>query len=314
MNEVTLTDEGFVEHRGHRVWWGAVGEEERPGRSPVIAVHGGPGICHDCLEPLAALADGRRVVFYDQYGCGRSDRAEDPSEYDIGLFVEELEVLRRQLCLMEVHLFAHSYGGPIALEYLVSEPRVGVRSLVLSNSFASVPQLAAGWARRLGDLSESARRALTSGGSLAEPKGYGAAIGEFIDRFVVPMPLPEPLVRSQMHSGVEVYARMHGSSWFQPDGLWSSWDVTDQLHRIDVPTLVVGGSRDQCVPELSEAIHAAIPGSRLTMMDTAHLPFFEKPEEYFAILGRFLTTAEAAPRWAMPAEGGPSSESPGVVG
>lgn len=296
MGELALTDEGFVEHRSHRVWWGAVGAEERPGRFPVIAVHGGPGICHDCLEPLAVLAEGRRIVFYDQYGCGRSDRAADPTEYDIALFVEELDVLRQSLSLAEAHLFAHSYGGPLALEYLLSQPRTGVRSLVLSNSFASVPALAAGWARRLGELSESARSALNPGGGAeVDPEVYGAALGEFIDRFVLTSPLPEPLVRSQMNSGGEVYARMHGSSWFEPDGQWAQWDATDRLHRIDVPTLVVGGQRDQCVPELAEAMHAEIPGSRLTVMDTAHLPFFEKPEAYFALVDQFLATVEQAP-------------------
>lgn len=74
---VALSAEGFVEHRGHRVWWGGAGTGDGV---PVLTVHGGPGICHDCLEPLAALADGRRVVFYDQSGYGRSDRAEDPDD------------------------------------------------------------------------------------------------------------------------------------------------------------------------------------------------------------------------------------------
>lgn len=187
MDSAVLTTEGFIGHRGHQVWWGAAGTEERPGRYPVITVHGGPGIAHDCLEPLAGLADGWRVFFYDQYGCGRSDRAEDPAEYDVRLFVEELEAVRHTLGLQEAHVFAHSYGGPIALEYLLSTPSPGIRSLILSNTFASVPALAAGWMRRIGELPGPSRTALAADGPEADPATYGAALGEFIARYVLPI-------------------------------------------------------------------------------------------------------------------------------
>lgn len=290
---LTLTAEGYVDHRGHRVWWGAVGGGEALDRLPVLAIHGGPGMPHDCLEPLAALAEGRRVIFYDQYGCGRSDRATDPLDYDIELFVEEIDVIRRALGLTDVHLFAHSYGGPLALEYLLSEPRVGVRSLVLSNTFASVPALAEGWARRLGELGGEALQALTAGAAAGNGAAYGAALAEFIDRFVLPLPPPEPMMRAQMHFGAEVYTRMHGSSWFTPDGQWADWDATERLPRLRVATLVVGGVRDQCVPELSETIHRGIRDSELEVLDTAHLPFFEDPEQYLALVADFLRKAES---------------------
>ena len=47
------------------------------GKPPILTLHGGPGLPHDSLEPLEALArNGRRVVFYDQLGCGYSTRPE----------------------------------------------------------------------------------------------------------------------------------------------------------------------------------------------------------------------------------------------
>ncbi len=207
-----LTGEGYIEHRGHQVWWGFAGGHEVADRVPILTIHGGPGMPHDCLEPLAALGDRRRVIFYDQYGCGRPDRAADPTDYDISLFVYEVDALRRALGLTEVHLFAHSYGGPLALEYLLSAPRAGVRSLILSNTFASVPALATGWTRRLTELGGATQQALAAGPSEGDGGAYGAALGEFIDRFVLPLPPPEPMMRTQMGFGAEVYTRMHGSS------------------------------------------------------------------------------------------------------
>lgn len=136
-----MSAEGTLQHRGHRVWWGLASENADSGRVPLLTIHGGPGMCHDCLEPLAALASERPVYFYDQYGCGRSDRAVDAGEYDIDLFIEELAVVREELGLDQVHLYAHSYGGPLLLEYMLRRRPEGVRSLTLSNTFPSTKGL-----------------------------------------------------------------------------------------------------------------------------------------------------------------------------
>lgn len=293
MDSLELDDEGFLEHAGHRVWWGSVGDAAAG--PPLLTVHGGPGICHDCLEPLGALADERRVVFFDSFGCGRSDRADDASEYTVELFLDEVQAVRDHLGLSDCHLFAHSYGGPVVLEYLLRGAPAGVRSLILSNSFASVPALADGWQRRLDELSPDDAAALRDPQSV-DPERYGAALMQFIVRFVYPAEPPEPLMRSQMNSGAEVYQRMHGSSWFTPDGEWSDWDAVPRLPDLRLPTLVIGGTRDQCVPELAERIHDGIPGSELTILDAAHLPFFEVPDEYLGTLRAFLGRAERAGR------------------
>jgi proline-specific peptidase len=287
-----LARQGTIEHRGHSVWWGAADAARDDGVGdglPLLAIHGGPGICHDCLEPLAELAPMRPVIFYDQYGCGLSDRAADPAEYTVDLFLDELAVVRAELGLADVHLFAHSYGGPLAVEYLLSQPE-GVASLTISNSFASVPALAEGWQRRLDELPPSTAAALRA--PEPDPALYGPALGEFIARFVLPFEPPEPLIRSQLGSGAEVYARMHGSSWFVPDGEWSQWDATARLGEITVPTLVIGGTRDQCVPALSEAMADRLPNAELVVLDSAHLPFYEIPDEYLSTIATFLRRVE----------------------
>lgn len=290
MTATVVTKDGFIEHRSHRVWWGTAGSDELEG-VPLLTVHGGPGMPHDCLEPLAALAGRRQVVFYDQYGCGRSDRATDPAEYDVDVFVDEVDEIRTALNLGPVHLFAHSYGGPIALEYLLTRPHDDVLSLTISNSFYNVAALASGWTRRLAELPTELAQVLLSGGE-GDPEAYGAAVSTFWERFVFPFPHPEPLRRSQTHSGAEVYVRMHGSSWFVPDGVWSTWDAGPRLHEIDVPTLVIAGTRDQCVPELSETIAERVPDSQLHVLDTAHLPFFERPDEFLDLVQIFLADVE----------------------
>src|SRR5712675_381114 len=85
--------EGHLEVDGGRVWYRSVGE----GGTPLLCLHGGPGFTHYYLEPLEALADRRQVIFYDQLGCGRSDRPADPALWTVGRFVEELAQVRAAL-------------------------------------------------------------------------------------------------------------------------------------------------------------------------------------------------------------------------
>ena len=73
------------------------------------------------LLPRAArsLAEHRRVIFYDQLGCGRSDRPDDLSLWTVDRFVAELAQVREALDLDRLHLFGSSWGGMLAMQYVL---------------------------------------------------------------------------------------------------------------------------------------------------------------------------------------------------
>ena len=79
------------------------------GGVPLLLLHGGPGAGHDYLETLETLAVDRPIVFYDQLGCGKSDRPDDPSRWRIDRFVAEVGAVRRGLGLERVHVLGHSW-------------------------------------------------------------------------------------------------------------------------------------------------------------------------------------------------------------
>src|SRR5262249_58950915 len=125
--------EGFIEVPGGRVWYRSVGGSAGDGRTPLLCLHGGPGFTHYYLEPLEALADRRQVIFYDQLGCGRSDRPEDPSLWTVDRFVEEGAQVRSALGLDRLHLFGSSWGGMLAVEYVLDR-RPGLAGRMLWGS------------------------------------------------------------------------------------------------------------------------------------------------------------------------------------
>src|SRR5436305_2049456 len=110
---MTQTTEGYVDFRGYRTWYRLVGDPEAS-RSPLVALHGGPGSTHNYFAPLEQLANERAVLLYDQIGCGKSDRPDDLA-WDVGVFRDELVAVREQLGLERIHLLGTSWGGMLAL-------------------------------------------------------------------------------------------------------------------------------------------------------------------------------------------------------
>lgn len=67
-------------------------------------------------------------------------------------------------------------------------------------------------------------------------------------------------------------------------------NLADQLHKIEVPTLLVWGLQDRITPiEVAKDFNSLIPNSELHFIDKCgHAPMMEKPDEFNAILEQFL--------------------------
>ena len=127
--------EGMIDVPGGRVWYRSVGQ----GGIPLLCLHGGPGMTHNYIEPLEDLGDRRRVIFYDQLGCGRSDKPDDTSLWTVPHFVREVEVVRSALELDRFHLFGSSWGGQLSMQYVLDYQPASLASLLMSGSPASMP-------------------------------------------------------------------------------------------------------------------------------------------------------------------------------
>ncbi|MEU6731326.1 alpha/beta fold hydrolase [Nonomuraea wenchangensis] len=112
-----------------------------PRRTPVIVVHGGPGVpeLEENARSFASLTgQGFDVYLYEQLGTGSSARLSDPRGHTRERAVADLEGLRERLGLDKVVLIGHSYGGQIAARYLAAHPG-RVAKLVLTSPEAPDP-------------------------------------------------------------------------------------------------------------------------------------------------------------------------------
>lgn len=285
--------EGYVPVPGGRVWYEIVGSSNRV---PLLTLHGGPGAGHDYLEPLEALASERPVIFYDQLGCGKSDQPEDRGLWRMQRFVEEVKAIREGLGLASVHLLGHSWGGWLAIEYMLYEP-TGVVSLVLSGTSASVSEYVRGTERLRAALPSEVRETLSRYEATQDfhnPE-YEAAVVQFYKQHFCRLdPWPEPLMRTVKNiTGNPVYEVMWGPNEFIGTGNLVGWDRTTRLAEITVPTLITVGKYDSVVPSCAETLHRGIRDSRLEVLErSSHMAPLEEPNRYIELVKEFLAGIE----------------------
>jgi proline iminopeptidase len=283
-----IAQEGFVPVTGGRVWYQIVGSANA---TPLLTLHGGPGYPHDYLEPLADLADERPVIFYDQLGCGRSDRPDDLSLWRIERFVEELAQVREALGLERVHILGHSWGTMLATNYVLTQP-AGLERLVLASPAISVPrwtQDARTYIKALPNQLQEVIKRHESGGT-ADAVVYQEAEKEYFRRHFCRLdPRPEPMQRAREGFSQVVYDTMWGQNEWTVSGNLKTYDRAERLREVEVPTLFTCGRFDEASPETTAYYQSCVPGAKLAIFEkSSHMPHFEEREAYLQVVRDFL--------------------------
>ena len=286
---MTATAQGRIKVPGGEVWYAIYGGG--PG-VPLLCLHGGPGIPHDYLEPLADLADERPVIFYDQLGCGRSAGPDDPALWTLDRAVAEVAAVRAALSLNRMHLFGNSWGGWLAMEYLLRNPEPPC-SVIISSATASVQEWIEDATQLRSELPEDMQAVLDhheQGGWLGCPE-YVAVIAAYYRRHVCrAVPWPDCVERAFAGMNATVYEAMWGVSEFGPvTGVLRDFDVRGRLAQIAVPALVTAGRYDEARPDRMRAVAGELPRAELAIFEnSSHLAFVEERPAYLERVRGFL--------------------------
>ncbi|OBH12356.1 proline iminopeptidase-family hydrolase [Mycobacterium sp. E3247] len=273
---------------GGNVWF------ERAGGGaglPLLVVHGGPGLPHSYLRSLERLADEREVIYWDQLGCGKSDRPSNRELWTMQRSVAEMHAVVTGLGLNRFHIFGNSWGGMLAQQYALDLPSTA-SSLTISNSIASIPQFAQMVARLKSELDPATQSAIErhEAAGTTYTAEYQDAIRTWNETYLCRLrPWPPELLAAFAEMGTEIFETMFGPSDFRIVGTIRDWDVFERLAEIRLPTLILAGRFDECVPEHMWDMHQRIAGSRFELFEsTAHMPFIEEPGKFDRVMREFL--------------------------
>ncbi|KZV91438.1 proline-specific peptidase [Exidia glandulosa HHB12029] len=267
---------------------------------PLVILHGGPGICHYYVSPMANLASthGIPVILYDQLGCGNSthlpEKKGDEGFWTVQLFLDELDNLLIKLNIAEYDLLGHSWGGMLGSEHAVRKPK-GLRRLILSSSISSMELWLEAADRLRKQLPKDVQDTLEKYEDKEEYEApeYLEAVNEFYNRFVCRVqPPPEELSKSMedLEKDNTVYFTMNGPNEFRVIGPIKDWTIIDRAHLIDVPTLLTNGQYDEAQNSVILPFFERIPNvTWIKFPNSSHTAQLEEPERFLQVIGGFLS-------------------------
>lgn len=295
--EPRYIDEGKVQyhHEGkkYNLWYGKTGVSKKP---PLLVLHGGPGGSHSNLVPLQALGFDREVIFYDQLGCGHSDKPDNKSLWNIDRYIEEVRAITLSLTKGKYHLLGHSWGGMLATAFAHKYPDA-ILSLSLMSPILNMPLYANGTRLAL-------RRNLPKGyeeiidnfelHQKGDPDKYKKALMKHLQMHICkffPNP-PEPLTRLSHLAHQQVHDEMIGKNCFSEltiSGNLKDVNVAPLLKKIDIPTLFSCGDVECCPPKDVETYVKFAQDPQFHLFEECrHMTMLEKPVDFLNVVGDFL--------------------------
>ena len=204
---------------GRRFAWLEAGEGK-----VILILHGWGGSSSSYRDLMLKLADhGYRVIVPDLPGFGQSE-APPESGWQVDDYVKQLVNFVKKLNVNKIFLYAHSFGGRLAIKWAAERPKE-IEKLILCGAAGLKPKL-------------------TLKKIIAWPV---AKIGK-IFFFIPPFNFFKPLVKKIF------YRLLREQDYYQSNELKKTFikitkeDLKSQLHKINVPTLIIWGAKDKYTP------------------------------------------------------------------
>jgi pimeloyl-ACP methyl ester carboxylesterase len=249
----------YVDRDGVKVYY------EDTGSGPAIVLghaYSSSGRMWDAF--VQAFKDSYRIITYDMRGHDRSDSPEDQSLYSEDATVEDIDEIMRVCGVDAAVQGGLSLGGYMAVAYYLKYPRK-VRALML---FSTGPGFRNPAAREnWNNMSENIAKGFEENG--LEALGRGAEVRAS---------------RRRSAAGLAKAAR----------GMLAQFDarVIESLESINVPTLILMGSRDQQYAASTDYMTARIPiATKVVIEDAGHAANIHQPDVFNRAVGDFLKGA-----------------------
>jgi pimeloyl-ACP methyl ester carboxylesterase len=261
MHSSTLERTEYAPVNGLRIYYEIHG---RAGQPPLMLLHGGGDTIETSFgDLLPVLARTRRIIAFEQQGCGRTADIED-RPFSFEQSADDTAALLKHLNIERADLLGFSNGGTIALQVAIRYPQL-VRRLVVITAL-----MKRAWAGP--EFWESMKT--------AQPDAMPTKLREAYRKVA---PQPENLESF-------FYKARNRMRDFE--------DVPDEAIRsINAPTLVVSSDQDVMHPEGAVELFQLLPQAQLAILPgTDHMAIPSRTAELVPMIERFLDSEEAKPR------------------
>ena len=260
--------------RIHYLDWGAAG------RQPLILLHGIARLARTFDHLAPHYSRDYHVIAVDMRGHGDSDW-DSRGDYLVEDYTRDVEGLIEQLGLRDIVLWGNSTGGRVAQVLAGSRPELVAAVIVEDVGPERPPAISDRRAKRM----------------VEEEKGW-ASMDELLAQVRSTYPrTPELLLRALVAHGSRL--RADGRVLWRRDPAINKGFVPTEIWRfvraIKAPIIyILGGASTIVPPETQDELKRVLPQVQMvTMPGLGHYPSEERPEEFLAIVDRFLAQARA---------------------
>jgi proline iminopeptidase len=256
-----------------------------PGR-PLLMVNGGPGFDHTyvhCSSAWDTLALGRRVVFYDQRGNGRSGALAPKQTCTLADQIADLDAVRAHLGAGKIDLLGHSWGGYLVMAYAARHPE-HIAHLIICDSAAPKWDDTVFLFKDVFPEGIGRQESVAFAEALGDTNAEKADMHEYLGMLFV-----DPALRDRFLANSSAYHYSRSVNQALNADL-KQYDLNPELPKFRFPTLVLTGRYDMNVaPSVAWKIHRAIPDSKFRVFEkSGHLPYYEEPAAFVRELEGFL--------------------------
>lgn len=230
-------------------------------------------------RPFSDVLKKRKLILIDLIDQGLSQKGKN--EYTQEMHVEIIKEFLDNLGLKRIDLFGISYGGEVAMQFALKYQDY-LSSLILSNATCYTSK----WLKGIEELWDYAA---------------GTHDGKVFFRATMPYIYSAKFYEENndwLKEREELFCKVFTVEWYEgfrrAIRSASGLNIEDELHKIKVPTLIIGADKDILIPLPCQIkIHERIENSKMIIIkDAGHAAMYEKPYEFASVLIGFLSVYE----------------------
>lgn len=286
MIEETLQEEKtYIDLPYCKIWYSTWYTNRNRDQTPLLIVHGGPGLSHRYLLELKELATDRPIIFYDQSGCDNSPLKEETAvNWTFQHFAKELEAIIDHLGLKKIRLYGYSWGAALALKYSHDHPE-NVEILILASPYISTHHYLKNYRKRAKSIGiyEILRKheKENTQGSIE----YKQAAAAFFKKFIY---TGDPSIFGDIKINQEMSNVMWGPYETTVTGNLKDLELMPLLSSLNMPVILTSGIHDMVTPEFMQLIQKKLKKGKLFLFKhSSHMPHIEQKEDYLKVLREY---------------------------
>ncbi|MDN6139541.1 MAG: proline iminopeptidase-family hydrolase [Tetragenococcus koreensis] len=267
----------------------------------LLCLHGGPGGNHEYYENFSEKLShlNVQVTMYDQLGSWYSDQPDFNQQENVDkflrmdYFVDEIEEVRQKLGLTDFYLIGQSWGGALVQEYVLKYPH-HLKGVIISSMTDNIDEYIDNInAIRAKEFTEKELAFLHDCEARNDFNEQYEELIERLNRDYIDRRQPQAIRHLVSTVGEQVYNYFQGDNEFVVTGKLAGWDRSQDIHKIQIPTLITYGEHESMPLAAGYRMAETMPNARfVTTPNGGHHHMVDNAPVYFDHLSQFLLDVE----------------------